>query len=67
MKIVPSWSSVQERGEITNAIIRKIDMSFVKRGVHNQDGPYNLFKEMDRTKIVVLCTKHNRDVAYIII
>ena len=36
---VPLWSPIQESGEITIAIIGKMHMSFVKRGMHDQDRP----------------------------
>ena len=48
MKNVPSWSSFQKSGEITIAIIGKTYMSFVKRGVHDQDGPYNCVRKQIR-------------------
>ena len=48
MKNVPSWSSFQKSGDITIAIIGKTYMSFVKRGVHDQDGPYMCVRKQIR-------------------
>ena len=53
---------------MTIAIIGKRYMSFVKRGMHDQDGSYNcMFEKINKIKIAVLCTKQNRDLAYLLI